>query len=800
MDLSEVTLEDSDRELSPVDESLLSQLENSMSQKAILPNPKQLPRKKGLPSVNVRDKAHGRTALHRTASKGNLDKVLQLISDGADVTIADHALVTALHEAATNGHTEVVRALLQSGANVNARDDHGDSPILDAAQNGHLDACKVLLDHGANPTLKNAKGTSAISDAEEGSSVKDLLRSVVDRFETSSTLKMSISEIVSGLDPENLGKIGSFSPRKLGGRRSAQGHLSMDSRGARVTDALGRDSLHNFVLEGAEEMVRQYLEIQEGDFQDLEGNTPLHSAARLGLVNIIALLLNHNVHVNLSNKNGNTALHEAAYRDSGNKDVIVELLDAGALANIPNHVGWLPCQIAAAFIDQNSTEYQILKSAAEDERLARENSVLRQKKISQAKRERRQRAPSKSGQRLLGNQSSRETLETSSIPSRDALPNSNLSESEKAKEAAPLNSSDKENRGQIHQQRASEHRDDAHSLFVELKTTYAPFQIDSDIRKSPLLSVNILKRESSIELQEDNGSRLAEGNSPPNGLRKPQLAKSTGGAGKARKRRHVFSVPDVAQALQTELSLVPGRESANKSLSPNAVDNIVMTTANKTFDDTGTSLNEKVVDDDRQNRGPDITSHSALARSEILHLRRNVEKNSRINISKPGQSGFGGLPLLRAGLSGGTDKLIECMIDFQLSAYLGCTTDELHRQHPHLSHRVATRSEKVRMFRAAGQSFCDTLTDVTQNDSALAEEVDRLERSSQLGVFELHAIVREQRLAVFVARRVEFIKIRNVCELIKTQFPHTEDNFFGLTVITIDVYEEGRDSDKRVAI
>jgi ankyrin repeat protein len=108
------------------------------------------------------------------AEIGDNEKLLKLLSTGADVATANNAAIVraserghtetvqillmagadlhaeadlALRAAAHNGHNETVRVLLEAGANVHSL---GDSPLRWAALAGHCETVKMLLNAGAN--------------------------------------------------------------------------------------------------------------------------------------------------------------------------------------------------------------------------------------------------------------------------------------------------------------------------------------------------------------------------------------------------------------------------------------------------------------------------------------------------------------------------------------------------------------------------------------------------------------------------------------------------------------------------
>eukprot|EP01036_Dinobryon_divergens_P025794 gene25794-34378_t len=74
------------------------------------------------------------------------------------------------------------------------------------------------------------------------------------------------------------------------------------------------------------------------------GDTPLHYAARYGLVDVIPILLKAGAQVDAKNKFGQTALHEAAR--SGSAEVVLFLLVAGAQLDAKDKAGGTPMDLA----------------------------------------------------------------------------------------------------------------------------------------------------------------------------------------------------------------------------------------------------------------------------------------------------------------------------------------------------------------------------------------------------------------------------------------------------------------------
>ena len=85
--------------------------------------------------------------LHKEAFEGNVRKVAELLSMGADVNASLSNGSTPLVGAALGGHPDVCKLLLSKGASV-SEGENGYSPLMGAAQKGHTEVCKLLLETG----------------------------------------------------------------------------------------------------------------------------------------------------------------------------------------------------------------------------------------------------------------------------------------------------------------------------------------------------------------------------------------------------------------------------------------------------------------------------------------------------------------------------------------------------------------------------------------------------------------------------------------------------------------------------
>jgi ankyrin repeat protein len=105
--------------------------------------------------------------IHFAAMFGNLPATKYLLGRGTDVNSLDGSkhvagifvsrtpsLLSTVGFAAAGNFPECVRYLLSQGAEVNIADIHGHGPLYAAAVRGHLEIVKMLVEAGADPTQK----------------------------------------------------------------------------------------------------------------------------------------------------------------------------------------------------------------------------------------------------------------------------------------------------------------------------------------------------------------------------------------------------------------------------------------------------------------------------------------------------------------------------------------------------------------------------------------------------------------------------------------------------------------------
>ena len=103
-----------------------------------------------------------RYSFHEAVLTGDVQKVLKLVADGADVNQRDFQMSTALHYAALLNRVEIVDILLKNGADPDSQDREGATPLFYASIQESDAVTKMLLAFSADPNIPTVSGITPL--------------------------------------------------------------------------------------------------------------------------------------------------------------------------------------------------------------------------------------------------------------------------------------------------------------------------------------------------------------------------------------------------------------------------------------------------------------------------------------------------------------------------------------------------------------------------------------------------------------------------------------------------------------
>ena len=103
--------------------------------------------------------------LASAASRGDIDKVRQLLEDGAPHSPRGVLGSTPLIDAASKGHESIIALLSDRGASVSDKRTDGRTALHLAAANGYEKAVTLLVDRGADMSARDGEGSTPLHHA-----------------------------------------------------------------------------------------------------------------------------------------------------------------------------------------------------------------------------------------------------------------------------------------------------------------------------------------------------------------------------------------------------------------------------------------------------------------------------------------------------------------------------------------------------------------------------------------------------------------------------------------------------------
>ncbi len=334
-------------------------------------------------AANAREDWRGQTGLMWAAGEGHFEALRALLEAGADVGAKSKRGYSALVFAVRQGHLAVAGALLDAGADVNdylprrrrggwgaqqeAAEERGASVLHVAVANAHFEVAALLLDRGADPNASGPGWTPL--------------------HEVSWVRKPGVGS--NDPAPEGSGSLGSLDiVRQLvaAGADVNARMTSGTSPGKHSLNTLGATPFVAAARTADAELMRLLHELGADPRVPTEaGTTPLMVAAGVGVrapdedagtpeevVEAVRVALELGADPNAIDRNGNTAMHGAAYKHvPGAVRLLAEAGSEIAVWNRKNDLGWTPLRIATGVHRGMNFRFSPETAAAIRELLAR---------------------------------------------------------------------------------------------------------------------------------------------------------------------------------------------------------------------------------------------------------------------------------------------------------------------------------------------------------------------------------------------------------------------------------------------
>ena len=232
----------------------------------------------------IEQKCHDEDSYHRNAVHVATFKrfLFKMIRTGDSKDSEEMVFGSALHQATLRGHVSTVRLLLENNCSTHSVDSLGRSALHVAAEGGHSDCVEALIEHHCPVNSIDLYGCTPLHDAAaEGRTEVAIL-------------------LIKGSSDKDPNACGFGTPLH---QAAISGHLktvkALLDEGCSVLAAVNDN-----------------------------GQTALHFASQKGHVGIIRVLLRYNCPIDIRDKCGCTALHDAAACDQ--TEAVVELIKNGA--------------------------------------------------------------------------------------------------------------------------------------------------------------------------------------------------------------------------------------------------------------------------------------------------------------------------------------------------------------------------------------------------------------------------------------------------------------------------------------
>ena len=292
----------------------------------------------------INDSLEGKTPLIIAVGNSYIDTAKILIENGANINAVDIEGWSALSYAINNGDIEIAKLLLEN--KVKIKDElliAIKSPIVES----RINIMKLLIENGANINYTDENGFNPLNIAIESGDMELTKFLITNGANVNSLMQDGVSLIGYAIAQNNMDLLQILIEN--GANVNYTGGDSWANTPLQTASRLGLDNVVRILLSRNVDI----------NAVDINGNTALHTAALNSQLSVVKLLLEKNTNLDIQNKVGNTALHLAVI--SGNIDIVGELVLKGANTRIRNNDGKYPRDIARA--NNSAAIFEVLREA-----------------------------------------------------------------------------------------------------------------------------------------------------------------------------------------------------------------------------------------------------------------------------------------------------------------------------------------------------------------------------------------------------------------------------------------------------
>ena len=292
----------------------------------------------------INDSLEGKTPLIIAVGNSYIDTAKILIENGANINAVDIEGWSALSYAVNNGDIEIAKLLLENKAKI--KDElliAIKSPIVES----RINMMKLLIDNKANINYTDENGFNPLNIAIESGDMELTKFLITNGANVNSLMQDGVSLIGYAIAQNNMDLLQILIEN--GANVNYTNGDSWADTPLKTASRLGLDNVVRILLSRNADI----------NAVDMNGNTALHTAALNSQLSVVKLLLEKNPNLDIQNKVGNTALHLAVI--SGNIDIVGELVLKGANTRIRNNDGKYPKDIARA--NNSAAIFEVLREA-----------------------------------------------------------------------------------------------------------------------------------------------------------------------------------------------------------------------------------------------------------------------------------------------------------------------------------------------------------------------------------------------------------------------------------------------------